>query len=71
MSSRHSQQNARPVNNWPRKAQGAAFGFAGGFVIGAVGSVLHSRQWRASPQSLQAALFLGTVLAVGGAIKTN
>ena len=44
-------------------------GFAGGCMIGAVGSVLQAR--RITPQTMPAALFFGTVLAVGQAIRTN
>eukprot|EP00592_Proboscia_alata_P000088 CAMPEP_0194371370 /NCGR_PEP_ID=MMETSP0174-20130528/19791_1 /TAXON_ID=216777 /ORGANISM="Proboscia alata, Strain PI-D3" /LENGTH=67 /DNA_ID=CAMNT_0039149401 /DNA_START=132 /DNA_END=335 /DNA_ORIENTATION=- len=55
--------------NWSRKFQGAALGFAGGSMIGTVSSVLHAR--RLTPQALPTAMFLGTILAVGGAIRTN
>lgn len=49
--------------------QGGAMGFACGSMIGAVGSVLQTR--RVTPQTLPAAFFLGTILAVGSAIRTN
>ena len=58
----------RPIN-WGRKAKGGMMGFAGGCMIGAVGSVLQAR--RITPQTMPAALFFGTVLAVGQAIRTN
>lgn len=42
-------------------------GFASGSMIGAIGSVLHAR--RVTPQTIPAALFMGTVLSVGYAIR--
>eukprot|EP00565_Helicotheca_tamesis_P003793 CAMPEP_0185725532 /NCGR_PEP_ID=MMETSP1171-20130828/1770_1 /TAXON_ID=374046 /ORGANISM="Helicotheca tamensis, Strain CCMP826" /LENGTH=66 /DNA_ID=CAMNT_0028393679 /DNA_START=314 /DNA_END=517 /DNA_ORIENTATION=- len=61
----------QPIN-WSRKAQGAAAGFACGSVVGLVATVLHTRRIRpTSPQSLGSALFMGTVLGIGGAIRTN
>jgi len=72
MSRRYdSQQRHDPPINWSRKAQGFVAGFACGSVIGMVGSVLHTRRVTPGPQAIQAALFMGTVLAVGGAIRTN
>ena len=67
MSRQYSQN--RPIN-WGRKAQGFGAGFACGSVIGMVGSALHTRRV-GGPQGIQAALFMGTMLAVGGAIRTN
>ena len=43
-------------------------GFAGGSMIGGIGSVMQSRG-KVTPQTLPAAMFLGTVLAVGYAIR--
>jgi hypothetical protein len=43
-------------------------GFAGGSMIGGIGSVLQSRG-KVTPQALPAAMFMGTVLAVGYAIR--
>lgn len=60
--------NDRPIN-WSRKLQGAAVGFAGGTMIGGVGSILHAR--RVTPQTLPAALFFGTVMGVGYAIRSQ
>jgi len=60
----------RPID-WGRKAQGFAAGFACGSMIGMVGSVLHTRRIPPGPQAVQAALFMGTILAVGSAIRTN
>ena len=65
---RRQDTTARPIN-WGRKFQGAAMGFACGSMIGAVGSVLHTR--RITPQTLPSAFFFGTILAVGYAIRTN
>jgi hypothetical protein len=64
------QQQQQPIN-WGRKAQGAFAGFACGAVIGLVASVLHSRRFRATPQAISGALLMGTVLGIGGAIRTN
>jgi hypothetical protein len=61
----------QPPINWGRKAQGAMVGFAGGAIIGFAASVLHSRRFRATPQAISGALFMGTVLGIGGAIRTN
>ena len=66
-SNTQGQQDQPPIN-WSRKLKGAVTGFAGGSMIGGVGSVLHSR--RITPQTLPAAMFLGTVLAVGYAIRS-
>ena len=63
---RPDNSNNRPIN-WSRKFQGAAMGFASGSMIGAVASVLHAR--RVTPQTLPAALFMGTVLSAGYAIR--
>jgi len=60
----------QPIN-WGRKFQGAAAGFACGSVIGMFAQTLHSGRMRPTPQGLSAALFMGTVLGIGGAIKTN
>lgn len=40
-----------------------------GTMIGGIGSLLHTRG-RVTPQTLPAALFLGTILGVGYAIRT-
>mgnify|MGYP007080221020 CR=1 FL=1 len=58
--------NNQPIN-WGRKFQGAAMGFASGSMIGAIGSVLHAR--RVTPQTIPAAVFMGTILSVGYAIR--
>lgn len=72
MSRRHySQQPQDEGIHWGRKARGFAARFACGSVIGMVGSVLHTRRLPPGPQAVQAALFMGTVLAVGGAIRTE
>jgi len=65
-----NRQQERPIN-WGRKFQGAAAGFACGSVIGLFAQTLHSGRMRPTPQGLSAALFMGTVLGIGGAIKTN
>ena len=65
-----SRRQEQPIN-WGRKFQGAAAGFACGSVIGMFASTLHSGRIRPNPQSLSAALFMGTVLGIGGAIKIN
>eukprot|EP00978_Attheya_sp_CCMP212_P018124 scaffold49244_cov52-Attheya_sp.AAC.3 len=67
----HPRHPTQRGTNWARKAQGAGAGFACGTIIGAVGTVLHSGRLRPTPQSVSAALFMGTVLAIGGAIRTN
>eukprot|EP00563_Minutocellus_polymorphus_P020810 CAMPEP_0197718854 /NCGR_PEP_ID=MMETSP1434-20131217/2842_1 /TAXON_ID=265543 /ORGANISM="Minutocellus polymorphus, Strain CCMP3303" /LENGTH=113 /DNA_ID=CAMNT_0043303547 /DNA_START=166 /DNA_END=505 /DNA_ORIENTATION=- len=61
-------RNQQPVN-WGRKFQGAAAGFACGSVIGMFAQTLHSGRMRPTPQGLSAALFMGTVLGIGGAKK--
>eukprot|EP00980_Cylindrotheca_fusiformis_P029501 scaffold23493_cov116-Cylindrotheca_fusiformis.AAC.3 len=61
-------RSSQPIN-WSRKFQGGAMGFACGSMIGAVGSVLQAR--RVTPQTMPAAFFFGTILAVGSAIRTN
>ena len=71
MSRYNTNKNSKRPVNWSRKAQGAVAGFACGTVLGAAGTVLHTRRLAATPQGLSAALFMGTILAVGGAIRTN
>jgi len=63
----YNNQADRPID-WSRKFKGAITGFAGGSMIGGIGSILHSRG-RVTPQTLPAAMFLGTVLSVGYAIR--
>lgn len=55
--------------NWTRKLQGGAAGFACGSMVGAVGSILHTR--RVTPRTLPSAMFMGTVLAFGSMIRMN
>jgi hypothetical protein len=62
-----TQQQDRPID-WSRKFKGGLMGFAGGSMIGGIGSVLQSRG-KVTPQALPAAMFMGTVLAVGYAIR--
>ena len=68
-TNQYQQQQQQPIN-WSRKFQGAAMGFACGSVIGMASTILHQQRLRPGPQGLQAALFMGTILAVGGAIKS-
>jgi len=42
-------------------------GFASGSMIGAIGSMLHAR--RITPQTIPAAIFMGTIMSVGYAIR--
>ena len=55
--------------DWTRKLKGGGMGFMSGTMIGGIGSLLHTRG-RVTPQTLPAALFLGTILGVGYAIRT-
>ncbi|VEU34965.1 unnamed protein product [Pseudo-nitzschia multistriata] len=64
---RYPTQPNEPID-WSRKIQGALSGFACGSMIGGIGSLLQSRG-RITPQTLPAAMFLGTVLGVGYAIR--
>ena len=66
MSKYPNQNNQEPIN-WSRKFQGAAMGFASGAMIGALGTVLHAR--RITPQTMPAAVFMGTIMSVGYAIR--
>ena len=65
--SRHQHQ---PIN-WGRKVQGGLVGFCCGSVVGVVANVLHTRRLKPTPQTLSTALFMGTVLGIGGAIRSN
>jgi len=62
-----TQPDNQPID-WSRKAKGALTGFTGGSMIGGIGSLLQSKG-RVTPQTLPAAMFLGTVLGVGYAIR--
>jgi len=68
--SNHQQYNNKNNNqsiSWSRKFKGAAMGFASGSMIGAIGSMLHAR--RITPQTIPAAIFMGTIMSVGYAIR--
>jgi len=67
MSNYPNQTNHQQPTNWSRKFQGAAVGFASGAMIGALGTVLHAR--RITPQTMPAAVFMGTIMSVGYAIR--
>ena len=58
-------QQGRPIR-WGAMAQAAVLGFGSGTVVGGMASFMHGG--RVNPQ---AAFFLGSVLAVGGAFRAS